>query len=488
MKGRIRRRDTILLFMTFFGIGLFAVPDEKHAAEPTRLTAKFEATRLSGPAPLAVMFDATGTKMTSPGDTFREVTYGFDFGDDRGLTWEHSGKSRNTQSGGPIAAHVYDVPGIYTVRLRASTRDGQSSEASLTITVDDPNKVFPGEKTICISPSAKFAGCPAKASRGTRLPVIPSDRRVLLNRGETYGTISINRNSDNIVVGSYGSGPKPVVEQVFVNAGRFNDKFTDDLTVMDLAISDGFQQSGSGARYLIYRNELTKPGGNNSIEIGGALAYLAEQNPKVSLYHPREIFIVDNIVRGQVSPGQRPINNLAGMASRLAIMGNDLSRSEQHTVRLFAVHKGFIAHNALRGITHGGPPDGSGGSIRSTMKIHSGGLLPYADDWSQTLGRWATSQLIIADNQLGDPANNGYFTAGVAPQNRDPGTSEGIEDVIIERNRFIRGPFTNTEMENFGRRITTRDNSRLDGQPPNLSVGQPSPTLPPEWHGPFFRQ
>lgn len=488
MTTGLRPKAAFLSFLACFGLSLLVTTNQEASAQSAQISATLKATRLNGPAPLAVMFDATETRLPTPADPFREATYSFDFGDDRGLNWEHSGKPRNSQSGGPLAAHVYDLPGEYSVRLNVTTSDGQTASASLTITVEDPNATFPGEKTVCVSPSAKYAGCPAKALRETRLPVSYGGKRVLLNRGEAFGSISVNRNSDGIIIGSYGSGPKPVVEHIFVNAGRLNDNFTEDLTVMDLDVSDGFTLSGSGARYLIYRNDLTRPGGNNMIDIGGALAYLAEQNPRIPFYNPREIFIVDNVVRGQVNSAQRPLNNLAGMGSRFVIMGNDLSRSEQHTVRLFAVHKGFIAHNALRGMTHGDPPDGTGGSIRSALKIHSGGLLPYADDWSATMGRWATSQLIIADNQFGDPANNGYFTAGVAPQNRAPGTAEGIEDVLIERNRFIRGPYTNTEMENFGRRITTRDNSRLDGQPPNLSVGQPSPSLPPEWHGPFFRQ
>lgn len=488
MRSHMRRKQKVLSLVPFLSLCLVIGVQHAAVAGETDFVAKLEASRLSGPAPLAVMFDATGTAMPAPTDAFREVTYDFDFGDDRGLKWVHSGQPRNRQTGGPLAAHVYDLPGTYTVRLRATAPDGKTSDASLVVTVEDPDKVYAGERTVCVSPSGQFAGCPAKAVRDTRLPVTYGGSRVLLHRGEVFEAVSIDRNSDGIVVGSYGTGAKPVVERVFVNAGRFNDKSTDDLTIMDLAISDGLLHSGTGSRYLIYRNELTRPGGNNTVELAGALDYLAEHNPKMRFYNPREMFIVDNVVRGQVNTSGRPHNNLSGVAAYIAIMGNDLSRSQEHTMRLGAVHKGFIAHNALRGISHGGPPDGTGISIRSTMKINAGGLRPYNDDWSATRGKWATNHLIIADNLMGDPENNGSFTAGVSPQNRDAATTEGIEDVIIERNRFIRGPHTNTEMENFGRRITTRHNSRMDGQRPNLSIGQPSPSLPSEWHGPVFRE
>jgi PKD repeat protein len=456
----------------------------EHAADPGTPVAKLEGSRVSGAAPLAVLFDATGTTAPPGLDAFRELTYTFDFGDEKGRTWEHSGLPRNTQTGGPLVAHVFDTPGTYTVRLHVQTAGGASSDTSVLVTVENSDTVFPGEKTVCVSAAKAYSDCPTGALRETELPRTYAGKRVLLNRGETFGTISINRNNDGIMIGSYGNGPKPIVQDVFINSGRLNDKSADDVTIMDLDVSNGIQHSGSGSRYLFYRNDLTRPGGNNAIEIGGALDYLASQNPRVPFYIPREIFIVDNVIIGQVNRIQKPLLNLAGQGAYFVIMGNDISRAEQHTVRLYAIHKGFIAHNALRGQSQ----SDTGGSIRSVLKIHSGGLLPYSDNWADTKGAWATSQLVIADNLMGDEKNNGFFTAGVAPQNRDPGTTEGIEDVIIERNRFIRGPYTNTEMENLGRRVTTRGNTRVDGGVPNLSIAQPSPSLPPDWAGPYYRQ
>lgn len=452
-------------------------------AQEGQPTAKLEPTRTTGTAPLAVLFDATGTQFQGA-DAFRELTYEFDFGDDRELTWEHSGAPRNSQKGGPIAAHVFDNPGSYTVRLSVKAPDGAVSEVSTTIEVLDPGATFPGEKTMCVSAAGAYDGCPEGALRERELPRTYANKRVLLNRGEKFPGIGINRNIDGVMVGAYGTGPKPIVNSVVINTGRLNDRSADEVTIMDLDVSEGIQHSGSGSRYLIYRNTLTRAGGNNSIEIAGALAYYVEHNPKIPFSTPREIFIVDNVVTGQVNKQAKPFLNMAGEGAYFAIMGNDMSRSQEHTVRIFAMHKGFIAHNALRGHSQ----SDSGGSIRSVLKIHSSGLLPFSDDWSAAGGKFASSQIVIADNLMGDPDNNGYFTAGVAPQNKDPGTVEGIEDVIIERNRFIRGPYTNTEMENVGRRITTRGNTRADGGVPNLSIGQPSPSLPEEWVGPYYRQ
>lgn len=450
-------------------------------AQEGKPTAKLEPTRTTGTAPLAVQFDATGTELQGV-DAFRELTYEFDFGDDRGLTWEHSGAPRNSQKGGPIAAHVFDNPGSYTVRLSVKAPNGATSEATTTIEVQDPAATFPGEKTMCVSAAGAYDGCPEGALRERELPRTYANKRVLLNRGEQFPGIGINRNIGGVIVGAYGKGAKPIVQSVFINTGRLNDKSANDITVMDLDISDGIQHSGSGSRYLIYRNTLTRPDGNNSIEFAGALGYLAEHNPKVPFQTPREIFVVDNVVTGKVNDRRKPFLNLSGLAAYFVIMGNDMSRAQEHTVRIFAMHKGFIAHNALRGLAQ----SGSGPSIRHVLKLHSGGLLPYADDWRVTNGKWASSQIVIADNLLGDPENNGSFTVSISSENRDPETVQGIEDVIVERNKFVRGPYTNTEVEFVARRFTTRGNIRADGGVPNLSIGQPSPSLPEDWNGPYY--
>ncbi|MGE8942932.1 PKD domain-containing protein [Leptospira interrogans] len=478
-----------LAYIIFFVFLLFAfvtVNPNASLAASSDIVAKFTATRLVGPAPLAVMFDATLTSTSSDMDTFREASYTFDFGDDAASIWPHSGQPMTIQSGSPLAAHVYDRPGNYTIRLRAQLPDGAHSEAVLSIAVQDPAMIFPGVRTICVSPSELFYGCPEGALRANQLPRTYAGKRVLLNRGESFGTISINRNSNDIIIGSYGIGPKPLVADVLINTGRLNDSSADDVTIMDLNIQNGIRHSGSGSRYLIYRNTLSVLGGDNKIEIGGALDFHAERNPRIQFFQPREIFIVDNIISGSARSGQKPHLNVSGAGSHLVIMGNDIGRAEEHAVRLFAVHKGFIAHNILRGIAHSASPTQP--SIRHALKIHSGGLLPYADAWSDTRGKWATRYLVLADNILGDTENNGSWTIAIAPQNKDLGTDEGIEDVIIERNRFVRGPHTNTDAWLVGRRITMRNNTRSDGGPLNLSIGNASPSLPKDWLGPYYRQ
>jgi PKD repeat protein len=436
-----------------------------------------QATRLSGPAPLAVLFDASSTTVSS-GNAFHQLGYQFDFGDDRGQTWGVSGQSKNVQSGGPIAAHVFDVPGTYTVRVRASSTSG-SSEATVTITVQSQDSAYSGANTVCVSTSASYSGCPSGAATQTSLPSSYAGKRVLLRRGESFGAVNIRHADDNVVVGAFGTGAKPRVQRVGIseNAIPVAGQFADDVTVMDLDIASGISHQNSGARHLYYRNDLIQAGGSNGIYVGGALGYSVSTSgwSASSFYIPREFFIVENRIVGATSG--TPDYNFYGGGSRLAILGNDMGRAIQHTLRLTGAHKSIVAHNALRGQSSDG--------IRSSLKLHGNGLLAYADNFATTMGRWAASQVVIANNLFGDPSDNNSWTSAAAPQNT--AEPEGLEDVIAENNRYYRGSRTNTEMVLVGRRMTTRGNARMDGGALNINnIPTMTFNLPADWQGPYW--
>jgi PKD repeat protein len=86
-------------------------------------TAVAQASPLSGPAPLTVTFDGTGSSDPDPGDT---LTYAWDLDGD--------GQFDDAAVPGPTAS--YSAPGTYTARLRVTDSRGASSQsAPITITV-----------------------------------------------------------------------------------------------------------------------------------------------------------------------------------------------------------------------------------------------------------------------------------------------------------------------------------------------------------------
>ncbi len=452
------------------------------AGASSSLVARVVATRTSGTAPLAVLFDATTSTTSVAGrDPFREVTYGFDFCDERGETWAISGLPKSRQTGGPVAAHVFDVPGTYTVRVRASDDSGHA-DAFVTITVADPSTTFAAAGTVCVSTSSNFSGCPGGAAHLTALPsaFAYSDKRVLLRRGESFGAVGVGHVHRNVVVGAFGIGAKPEVSTVEIGTGRVaSAQFNDDVTIMDLAVMNGIVQHNSASRILLYRNDLTQPGAGreNQIVIGAALEYWAENDPwrnvpTSAFFYPREIFVVENQLRG-ANPTN--LGLFYGTMSRLALLGNDMVYAQQHTARIFGLHKGVIAHNALRGRSSDG--------IRHALKLHSGGLGTYADGYQAASPGWATRQVVIANNLFGDPEDNNAWTVAIAPEN---GTSaQGIEDVVVENNRFVRGASTVTDLILTGRRLTSRGNVRADGGPIGIGLDGHGGALPAAWKGPY---
>jgi hypothetical protein len=442
---------------------------------------------VTGTAPLAVHFDATGTTSSlSSQHPFHNVRYTFNFGDERGATWAISGRPKNTQTGGPIAAYVYDQPGSYQVRVRAIDQAGDYSERTITVEVRDPNSVYAGTGTVCVSASSNFSGCPSGASQLSALPGTATfnNRRVLLRRGETFGSISIGHGSENVQIGAFGTGEKPRVSSITVGSMRPpSSAFPRDISIMDLSIQNRFEQVVTMSRLLLLRNTFEVPTGDfgvAQINIASALGYIVQNFtlPANQYHQPRELFVVENHVRGSTA---NPLMNMVGEGSRFVIMGNDMGTAQQHTVRIYGMHKGYVAHNALRGRSSDG--------IRVALKIHSGGLGEYNDNYAISGNSWASRQIVIANNRLGDATDNNSFTAGASPENNGPQSSQGLEDVLLENNVFYRGPNTNTEFILMGRRMTSRGNTRADGGSPNINQYNNSyQLLPAEWVGPFYYQ
>jgi len=74
--------------------------------------------------------------------------------------------------------------------------------------------VFAGTNTICVSTSASYSGCPSGAAQRTTLPSTYAGKRVLLRRGESFGSIAPRNTDTGFQVGAFGTGSKPNVAGV----------------------------------------------------------------------------------------------------------------------------------------------------------------------------------------------------------------------------------------------------------------------------------
>ena len=193
--------------------------------------------RSSGVASLAVFFDADAAASSGSTRPFHHRRYVWDFDDDGAGTWAYSGKSKETADG-PLAAHVYETPGTYNATLTVYESGAVIDTDEFEIVVSDPDTVFAGELTICVSDVAHddFTGAPSGCVELTTddladiIGYINADPvRVLLHRGSSWTVAwtveTVLFTADNhgpISIGAYGEGSNPNELGIYENAPVIN--------------------------------------------------------------------------------------------------------------------------------------------------------------------------------------------------------------------------------------------------------------------------
>lgn len=473
------------------------------------------ASRVSGTAPLAVHFDATASTSSAVGDAFRQVTYTFDYGDSGSGTWSTNSQSKNSDSGGPLGAHVYETAGTYTVTVTAD--DGTTSASTtVSVTVSNPDTVYSGTNTICIDPTGGTTGGPSGCTYATSMPTIESNKRYLIKRGQTIAGFTVPRTVSGVRIGAYGSGAKPIISgEIFINANSrpTTAVWAEDIVIADLNPQAGISNFMCGRHLMVLRCDLAQlaeaddytAGANNRIEFGANLGYWSttqgdaggEGDPSrtvatTSFYVPRYLFVIDCYQRGDYVSARPPVdtpnNALVGAGDAVVSMGNDFLGQREHAHRLFLSRKSLIQHNLLQ--------DRSVDGFRMAIKMHSGGVSAWTVDGTLqnvTGSQWKTYMNVIRRNTLGLSTSNNDWTVQIGPQGPVGSTTnpEGVEDVIVENNTFINSPGEKSQDITAGpaRRVTTRSNVLTGGA---MRIGKWVDTFPTEiatnWDGPYYGQ
>ena len=465
--------------------------------------------RTSGVAPLAVFFDASGT--TDIGVTtrpFHDLEYTWSFGDPSSGTWASGaqpGVSSKNSATGPVAAHVFETPGTYTVTLTAF--DGtNSATTTTTITVQDPNTVFAGTNTICIgsntTPVAGANGCPTGATvvvESNFATIVNTyaltNRRVLLKRGDTFTaptTGAITRTGPGIL-GAYGSGAAPKVQTTNYDMTilRLSSQSTPDISdwrVMDLEI-DGSLVPDAGASYCTISPPPADPSQcNNVVGVGGAMKQTTflrfsihdtrngfqfgdttldwwnnNGNPGHVAYD--QVAIVDSSVLHSIGGGGVGV---AFSGNRISMLGNivDDTMRIEHVVRIFYLNKGVISNNTLSRQAptkavikmHGptwcapGSSIGTNGRCTTTSTDYLTAEPPVGV--AGAAGGY-TEQVVVSDNKL-VAADGTDWTFTIRPQNAV--SDERIRNVIVERNWFVAGDTSSSALVINAAEITVRNN------------------------------
>ena len=430
--------------------------------------------RVSGVAPLAVFFDATLTSSAGVARPFHDIEYRWSFGDPAGspvlgTSWSTGSRpaasSRNAAKG-PVAAHVFETPGTYTVTLTAF--DGSNTAVMTTaITVHDPDTEFAGAETACFSNDADFTGCPPGATQSTTADfrqvttaaaTTNNVRRLLMKRGDVF---NVSTQSGSLtapgpgILGAFGpsTNPLPVVRATnnltMLQLSSQNTPTTfNDWRVMDIEFDgQGFEAinaiegSGGGTQWTLLRANIHDAG----FCIQEAVSLLDFHNASGSPGH----LVWDQRTIQDVTCLRANRYGIFHGARRLAFQGNlfgDLSDGTltEHIQRLVFANKAVVSNNTYQ--------------LNSTnsghFKFHAvnfGTAGPSAGGPGQF-----SEQVVVSDNLYRGSARTGNIMAVIAPQNGQ--SDERLRDILVERNWFRAGTGTDGSLVVNADDVSIRNN------------------------------
>ena len=467
--------------------------------------------RASGVAPLAVFFDATGTVSSDTARPFHDIEYRWNFGESAGPgigAWSQGSRpglnGRNTAIG-PVAGHVYETPGTYTVN--ASDAPGTVSY-QCQITVEDPDVVFAGARTACFSTSGDFAGCPAGASQVTTADfdsvrsaatATNSVRRLLMRRNERWSlatTASFTVLGPGLI-GAFGSGSDPVIEPTtgFPAAGAFlsfssgSTPTMKDWRLVDVKLDAssrptdrlrGVVASGGIDQLTLLR--MTTDTMRLSIEFSEYVLDAWNNSATATLHGHHEwdqLSVVDMTVLNMPATlvgNELPYGVYLG-AERLFFAGNSIdghgtaAAGVSHNARFTYLAKAAISNNTFQ----------RPGPTEHCIKLHSKEWGDTGVAGSQGLGEGYTRWVHIADNKF--VSAYGGWPIGIGYPSSDPAEFRG-KDIILERNWQLAGPAVGGRFQNLWWPDTTSRNNIFDlsgGGPDRIGiyVGRRGPTQPP---------
>jgi PKD repeat protein len=169
------------------------------------------------------------------------TNYEWDFGD--------PGSKYNTLVG-YNAAHLYEQPGTYTVRLKVTNQAGKSATTSTSVTI-----AAAGRKVYYVSSSSGSDSNTGTSDRPLKtfakaVSKLDDNVEIRFKRGESFSVPTCASVSfTNVVIGAYGSGNKPVLTwtgelPTDYYTQVFSLSSSNRVTVRDLAMRTTFGGSG----------------------------------------------------------------------------------------------------------------------------------------------------------------------------------------------------------------------------------------------------
>ena len=384
--------------------------------------------RVEGVAPLLVFFDTDGTTAESTDRPFEELAYCWSFDDDNAGNFATTGRPKN-QAKGPMASHVFETPGTYSVTVSARDKDGLVTSRAVEISVKDPESAFQGQSTVCFSPSGNFEGCPTGAKQVKQSSFsalgqeVGTGKRLLMHRGETFASGGINVNVPGPgMIGAYGKGNPPTVQ---ASGTAISVSEEDEPNASDWRFAD-FNVVGTSDDSRILQMDGTAPniltlrvGGDQigqAVTAADTVIEYYNQNGHPNQDNPDNFGFVD--CNFQHLRGGGGHNFWYVGAHRFSVLGTVASDSTggEHVLRVPYADHAVISDNDL----------GNAPSPRHVVKLHA----------AQSRNGKDTNHIVFSDNIIRSTGGH-EWSVSIQPQNDS--SDERIKHVIVERNLFLPG-------------------------------------------------
>ncbi len=260
------------------------------------------------------------------------------------------------------AAHAYDHPGTYTVKLTLTTPGGATATATAQVTVAQDTRPI-----IYVSASGNDNNNGSSANQAVRSiaraqQLLGDNMQVLFHDGDTFTTNSrygLNiLGWDNVTVGSYGQGHQPILmyngphatgSLISVQPG------TQNLVVQGLTFDTIYTHNGD----TVSVPWAVGPTGDN-ITIRGNTFLNVEDGVMMNSV-PSDVLVQDNSV-----PDPAALNAYFAWVQGhdIAIVGNSVTNSTgESLIRIAGADRVLVADNNLANVAGYGPNDGVKGSV-----------------------------------------------------------------------------------------------------------------------------
>jgi len=303
----------------------------------------------SGMAPFTVHAHALNSTLNA-GDRATAL-YQWDFGDPAG---------RYNTITGWNAAHVYDTPGTYTITLKITTEDGvvATRTQSVSVSSDTRTKIY-------VSPSGNdsnsgtSSGAPVRTI-GRAWQLLNDNVAIYFQRGGTYslsGGVSIWK--QNVVVGAYGSGNRPIWS--FTNSSPYlcilaMGDSARNITIQDLEFDTPFAASNQIAAAVGPAGVANTVRGCKFSDVSDAInlnrvpvGVLAMDNTTGTLggyfmwAQGTDVSVLGNTVGGSANEH----NIRLGGANRVLIAGNNLTNTVKSSIWCMLGSDAYLSGNTI---------------------------------------------------------------------------------------------------------------------------------------------